>query len=793
MPSLRGWRSVLRWLAGLLALGAVVALLVGAFLRHERDPARVGGVLAAAWTLDVDGRSPRAVTLPVHLDDVLVAGPSSYRLRAEVSLPPELLGRDLSVVVPYLPSPAITLRVAGREALLTSDPWRRGYRSEGTFAWRVPAAETRASPLHLELDVTHSWLQSGWLDTVPRIVPAGEADLHERMVRAVNGFGAAFGFVALVQMGIVYLAVYLVDRRRIAFLWFAVQGPTAAVYPLWALGYTVPLLGHYDLPALGIMIAIGCVSSVHYTHANFGIARPPVVWWLLVIGIAAVALTHAGPFESTRSTGRATSFVLLLTIVYQLALCIRARLGPDPPRGAGNVFACWCMLVLSGWNDALWWCSMGEPMGGAHLAPVGLGLFALLNSLLLSREHSATLRRTDELNIELVARVGLLETRDRENLHLTEELRRQIADRSRQLFASLALGGRGAPFPELEEGHVIDERYRVVRAIGHGGMGTIYEVVRISDGRRLALKVAIGMDGTSLARLAREAQIAAHVSHPNVVGILDVGVATAGFLYLVLELVDGSALQDRRERFGDVPWALDVLRQVSAGLAALHANGVVHRDLKPANVLVTEGGAGHVEVKITDFGISRRVVDARASAPAISRRVSPAPRGDDADADTTILGPDDGAPAPPRETLPNEAAPAALPGQVTQAGLITGTPLYMAPELGDPSASPTAAADVFAFGVVAYELLAGRHPFVEAPVVLCLRGQSIPVPASLASVMPGADPRLIAILDRCLALNAASRPDASAVHLMLRGTVLAAARAGAEGAPSFAGASPAIR
>ncbi len=112
------------------------------------------------------------------------------------------------------------------------------------------------------------------------------------------------------------------------------------------------------------------------------------------------------------------------------------------------------------------------------------------------------------------------------------------------------------------------------------------------------------LNGVALARLAREAQIASTMSHPNLVGVLDVDVATSGFLYIVMELVEGTSLGAQRERFGNADWALPLLQQIAAGITALHEAGVVHRDLKPGNVLVTTNTAGAAQIKIADFGIS---------------------------------------------------------------------------------------------------------------------------------------------------------------------------------------------
>src|SRR5207249_2801228 len=118
--------------------------------------------------------------------------------------------------------------------------------------------------------------------------------------------------------------------------------------------------------------------------------------------------------------------------------------------------------------------------------------------------------------------------------------KRQLADRAGQL-ASAIVRLSGSPM-HLEAGMVIEDRYRVLRELGKGGMGAVYEVERISDGKRLALKVLTGVaDRDALARFAREAQIAAQLNHPSIVSIVDVDVAKSGMLFLVMELVAGSS------------------------------------------------------------------------------------------------------------------------------------------------------------------------------------------------------------------------------------------------------------
>jgi serine/threonine-protein kinase len=237
----------------------------------------------------------------------------------------------------------------------------------------------------------------------------------------------------------------------------------------------------------------------------------------------------------------------------------------------------------------------------------------------------------------------------------------------------------------------------------------------MSDDRRFALKVMRkgGASVETLARFAREAQIAAQVTHPNLVAIVDIDIAASGALYLVLELVDGSSLEEMRERFGDAAWALPILAQVAGGLAALHDAGIVHRDLKPANVLHADGVA-----KIADFGVaSLRLARADTLTPAVSRSMA-------------------------RDRL-------------TRVGQVIGTPLYIAPEQAS-GAAVGPAVDVWSFGVVAHELLTGHLPFIEPPLYARLEGREavlrpLPLPAPEAAQ---------ALLARCLSLEPAERPSA---------------------------------
>jgi len=783
-------------LVGVVAL--LVACLVFGCVRSPSGSAATEIVLLAQWTLVPHGATaspaPTPITVPAHFDGSLPNGPSSYTLKTTVELPPTLRGRDLVLAFPYFVGHA-SVRAEGRPTTPLERDLFVGYRARGPQAFFIDAERTNGASLRLDVDVEHTWTQSAWLDVVPRLHRAGERDGQTQLVRAVNDFAACLALAALAQLGVTYLAVFLVGRRRRAYVWFALQVFSAAFLHLHYLGATQLLLGNRDVALLGIMVSSASLVSIWFTHEQFKLGPPPRFFLALLAVDVLVPLAFSGPFLATKLAGKTTVLTVGIVVVYQLVTLGRLTLQKPRPLGAETVLMSWVVLGTLSVVDGASWVGLGELLGGVKGDCVGLALFAFMQSTLLGREHIGSLERSDQLNVALAERVEQLEVRQREVQVLNEELRRQITDRSRQLFAALALIGapRRDP-PSLTPGSVVQDRYRIARPIGQGGMGTVYEVVRVADGRKLALKVTRELEGVALARLAREAQIASAVAHRNVVGILDVDVDPSGFLYLVLEYVDGPNLRRLKPRFGETAWAVEILRQMAEGIAALHASGIVHRDLKPSNVLVSDPESDVPLVKITDFGISRIVVEPERTGEDIVTLPPPPPDRPvpNPDAETRELQMMGSTPPatldPDAETLaqrPMTPPPSSSTGSaglgghspLTEAGVLVGTPVYMAPELAFDPRLLSPAADVWSLGVMAYELLTGVAPFDAPPALERLEGRDISPPPSIAVHRPELDPEIIAMVDRCLSFDAKTRPSARELAQSLEVSVERVARA----------------
>ena len=243
-------------------------------------------------------------------------------------------------------------------------------------------------------------------------------------------------------------------------------------------------------------------------------------------------------------------------------------------------------------------------------------------------------------------------------------------------------------------GHLLDGRYRVESRIARGGMATVYVATDTRLDRTVALKIMhreLASDADFVRRFIGEAKSVARLSHPNVVGVFDQG-SDGEHLYLAMEYVPGRTLRDLLGERGRLPpaEALDVMVPVLAGLGAAHQAGFVHRDVKPENVLITVGN----RVKVVDFGLARAIAAA----------------------------------------------------SHTKTGMVIGTVAYLAPEQVS-SATADARSDVYAAGVMLFELVTGRQPHTaDTPLAVAYKhvNETVPAPSSIVPGLPQALDDLLA-------------------------------------------------
>ena len=280
---------------------------------------------------------------------------------------------------------------------------------------------------------------------------------------------------------------------------------------------------------------------------------------------------------------------------------------------------------------------------------------------------------------------------------------------------------------ELPEGSVIGGKYRIVRLLGKGGMGSVYEGQPTSGATAVAIKVLhahLADDQRSLARFEREAQAAGRIGSAHIVQVLDVGKLRDGSPYMVMELCIGETLRRRIKRCGAMsPEALlPLVSQLLDGLHVAHQAGIIHPDLKPHTVFLAAGAPGRPAdfVKILDFGVSK------------------------------LLG-----------GSTSEA--------LTQTGDMLGTPYFMAPEQAKGERGIDHRVDLYSVGVLLYRALAGRYPFKGANAAELFINVLTQQPPDLCSVAAGVDAEVARIVHRAMAREAADRhPSAAALAADLR-------------------------
>lgn len=584
--------------------------------------------------------------------------------------------------------------------------------------------------------------------------------------------------ILLLAVGVASLILYAHSRQDLAYLSYGGFSFFVGLYALCRTksGFWVdehPLLSFY----LELLAFYSCISCLLFFLKHIIGAGPlrlmsAFAWMTAIYEVIAWIVTGLGWFPVLKLL---LPFQLLtfVSMLYALGMVFVALLRGNRE---ARVFALGFLLIsLFSAYDML--TAMGVlPRLRTSFAHFGHLAFVLSLGLILvfrfQRVHAELL----SAKLDLSEKYGALQARAAEIEQLNAELRHQIEARSKSLVESL-LGDDGSSLdavPVLPADSVLNERYGVQKILGQGGMGVVYEVSRLSDGRRFAAKVLSGRsDRRDLARFAREGQLLARLNHPNLVRIVDVDLLDSRVAYLVMELVEGGTLAQRTSLFGQQSFALTVIRQIASALTQVHAAGIVHRDLKPANVLMVAGD--EIQVKLADFGVSALAPDNESAERGVSTGAAPnidmsmynvtlddpnaaklhrEPSASPGQADSSVHARD--------LSAAKDSRPGRAHGGLTQTGVIIGTPLYMAPELVRGAKLARPASDIFSLGIVAYELLTGELPSQQAPILLNLRsGQRWFIPLSLRC--PNVPWRIAALIERCLDAAPEKRPTAQEI------------------------------
>ncbi|MBX3215587.1 MAG: protein kinase [Labilithrix sp.] len=265
----------------------------------------------------------------------------------------------------------------------------------------------------------------------------------------------------------------------------------------------------------------------------------------------------------------------------------------------------------------------------------------------------------------------------------------------------------------IEPGTVIDGKYRVVRRIGEGGMGTVFEGENVRIERRVAIKVLhdhVASSSEFAQRFEREARASARIGSPHVCDVLDLGDLPNGERFIVMEFLDGESLEDRLDKTTLTAAELaPIAFEILEGLGTMHQAGVVHRDLKPANVFLARGRGKSEIVKILDFGVAKIL-----------------PRADE-------------------------------PGEMTSTGMMMGTPLYMSPEQARGARDVDGRTDLYAASVIFYRALTGAMPHTGDNLHELLFKIVLEEPRPIRELVPDVDEEFAALVTKGLARDAEQR------------------------------------